>query len=309
MKVYHQKINERPTDLVAGFCAGIEDLPPEITLNGDGAMTLTVGNAYEELGAEFLDDCDEVELQIAGAVDTNTPGIYTISYEATDSSQNHTIATRTITIVPEYRGVIYLTFDDGPGAYTNELLDILKKYNVKATFFVTGAGDDATILREYQEGHAVGLHTASHNYAYIYQNMNNFFADLEAVGSRVKNITGEDSYLIRFPGGSSNTVSSRYDGGTRIMSKLASEVERRGYTYFDWNISSGDAGSATSADQVYRNVVSRLTDGGEFVVLQHDIKKFSVDAVERIINYGLSNGYTFKKLTSSAFSAHHGINN
>ncbi|MBQ3413666.1 polysaccharide deacetylase [Candidatus Saccharibacteria bacterium] len=208
----------------------------------------------------------------------------------------------------EAKGVIYLTFDDGPGPYTAELLDVLKQYGVKATFFVTGAGDDALIAREYKEGHAVGLHTFSHNYAYIYSGVDNFLADLAQVGERVKNITGSESKLMRFPGGSSNTVSRRYDGRTRIMSKLAAEVEAQGYAYFDWNVDSGDAGGAKTTDAVVARVTSGLKEGPN-VVLQHDVKDFSVAAVEDIIKYGLSNGFLFAALDTGSFNAHHGINN
>ena len=204
--------------------------------------------------------------------------------------------------------IVYLTFDDGPGPYTAELLNILKKYNIKATFFVTGAGDDALIAREFNEGHTVGLHSYTHDYAYIYSGIGNFFEDLYSIQDRVKNITGETSTIIRFPGGSSNLVSTKYDGGAHIMSTLAYEVAARGFTYFDWNVSSGDAGAPLPSDQIYENVVNNLKP--EFsVVLQHDIKDYSVNAVERIINYGLKNGYTFKRLEKDSFSAHHGINN
>ena len=206
------------------------------------------------------------------------------------------------------RGTIYLTFDDGPGPYTNILLDILKQYGVRATFFVTGAGDDAVILREYEEGHALGLHTFSHQYAYIYQNVDNFMNDLIKVQERVKNITGQTVMLMRFPGGSSNTISMRYDGRKHIMTKLVAEVEKRGFTYFDWNIVSGDAGETTVAEEVYNNVVSKLGDG-DFIVLQHDIKDFSVAAVEKIIKYGYENGYDFATLTADSFTAHHGVDN
>ena len=212
-------------------------------------------------------------------------------------------------IPPVSNGTIYLTFDDGPGAHTARLLDILKKYDVKVTFFVTGSGDDALIAREYNEGHAIGLHTFSHNYSYVYSSMDNFFADLYKIQNRVKNITGYTSYLMRFPGGSSNTVSARHDGGARIMSKLAKEVTARGFAYFDWNVSSGDAGGATDSTTVYYNVVNRIKVGGDSVVLQHDVKGCSVDAVERIIQWGLANGYTFKKLDMASPTAHHGVNN
>lgn len=209
-------------------------------------------------------------------------------------------------VVP--RGTIYLTFDDGPGDDTARLLDILKKYNIKATFFITNRGDDALITREYNEGHAVGLHTCSHNYSYIYRNLDNFFADLECTKNRVLGATGFSANLIRFPGGSSNTVSRRYDGGTRIMSKLTREVEARDYAYFDWNVDSDDAGRARTAEEVYNNVTTHLKDGDN-VVLQHDIKSYSVDAVEHIIIYGLNHNYKFDKLSASSYSAHHGVNN
>ena len=205
-------------------------------------------------------------------------------------------------------GTIYLTFDDGPGEHTDRLLDILKKYGVKATFFVTGRGDDATILREYNEGHTVALHTFTHDYSYVYSSVENYFADLGQVAARVKNITGVDAKIIRFPGGASNTVSAKYDGKIRIMSILTQEVLNRGYVYFDWNVSSNDAGSATSADAVYTSVVTHLKEGAN-VVLQHDIKGYSVDAVERIIQYGLTNGYDFKALEKDSPAIRHGVNN
>lgn len=205
-------------------------------------------------------------------------------------------------------GTIYLTFDDGPGAYTARLLDILKQYNVKATFFVTGGGDDSLIIREYQEGHTVGLHTWSHRYDQLYRSVDAYFEDLQLVHDRVQALTGVDSKIIRFPGGSSNTVSAKYDGKTKIMSTLTQEVGKRGYVYFDWNIASGDAGNVTTTDGVYNTVVSHLHDGVN-VILQHDIKSYSVDAVEKIIKFGLDNGYTFEPLTVNSPTVHHGVNN
>ena len=186
---------------------------------------------------------------------------------------------------------------------------VLAKYNVKVTFFVTGYGDDALIKREYDEGHAVGLHTNSHVYSHIYSSIDNYMADLNAVGDRVRNVTGKATRLMRFPGGSSNLISARYDGGSKIMSKLVSLINERGYTYYDWNVDSDDAGGANTAEQVYNNVVSALKQGGDSLVLQHDVKSYSVEAVERIIQYGLENNYAFSKLTPDSFSAHHGVNN
>ena len=282
---------------------------PEVIINGESPLILKEGDNFNDPGASAVDDDVKIAVVASGKVNTSVPGNYTILYTATDAAGNTGIATRVVTIMPRNTGTIYLTFDDGPGIYTASLLDVLKKYNVKATFFVTGAGDDALLKREYDEGHAIGLHTFSHNYSYIYASIDNFFEDLYKVQDRVKNATGYTSYLVRFPGGSSNTVSSRYDGGQRIMTKLAKEVENRGFAYFDWNITSGDAGGTTTAAGVYQNVINRVIKNGNSVVLQHDIKGFSVSAVENIIKWGKANGYSFKKLDKNSFAAHHGINN
>ena len=287
--------------------------PPVITINGSEKYTSRLGLGYSDAGATAIDNCDgEVTVQVSGTVNTNVAGDYTITYTATDSFGNQSTATRTVTIatsIPQPTGnVIYLTFDDGPSEHTDRLLDVLKKHDVKATFFVTGKGSDDSILRAYKEGHSIGLHTLSHNYSKIYRSESAFYDDLYAVQNRVKNITGYTSTLMRFPGGSSNTVSRSYDGGTRIMSKLVRSVAQKGFTYFDWNVSSGDAGGATTPDQVYNNVINTLKRGNS-IVLQHDTQGFSVDAVERIIEYGKANGYTFARLEPGYWGAHHGVNN
>ena len=285
-----------------------DETPPTITLKGEKEMSVAIGMKFDDPGVVAYDAHSETTVNTEGEVDVNKVGQYTITYIATDEHDNSASATRIVNVV-EPTGVIYLTFDDGPGAYTANLLDILSENNVKATFFVTGNGDDSLIKREFDEGHAIALHTYSHNYSYIYSSADNFFADLYRVQERVKAITGYTSMLMRFPGGSSNTVSTRYDGGSHIMSYLTREVENRGFTYYDWNISSGDAAGVNSADGIYERVVNNLKPGGSSVVLQHDINSFSVDAVSRIIAYGKEHGYIFSKLDSSSFTAHHGVNN
>lgn len=288
----------------------VEDIvAPEIKLNGVEVKTIVRGSKYEDEGATAVDNCDDdVKVATEGAADTNKAGEYTIKYKVKDEAGNESEKVRTVKVInPEDSNrIVYLTFDDGPGEHTGRLLDVLAKYDVKVTFFVTGRGDDNLIKREYDEGHTVALHTNSHDYAYVYSSVENYFADLYEIRNRVKRITGYEPTLIRFPGGSSNTISAMYRRG--IMSTLVGEVERRGFRYADWNVSSGDAGGASTADQVYNNVVSRLGDG-KYVVLQHDIKGFSVDAVERIIQYGQANGYVFLPMTANSFLAHHGVNN
>ena len=306
---FDSRIKEKAEGTAESFCKTSDTEAPEITLNGNGAITLKVGEKYEEQGATAVDSCEEVEVAVSGEVDTSKTGTYKITYTSMDSLQNISKKERTVIVVPQYAGVIYLTFDDGPWTNTGALLDVLKKYNVKATFFVTKNGEDAIIKREYDEGHTVALHTWSHDYSYVYASIDNYFADLARIQERVKRITGQTTTLIRFPGGSSNTVSRKYDGGTRIMTKLVQEVTNRGYTYFDWNITSGDAGSTTDPYVVYTNVIDNLSAGGEFVVLQHDSKNYSISAVESIIQFGLKNGFKFERLTANSPTAHHHVNN
>ena len=202
--------------------------------------------------------------------------------------------------------VCAMTFDDGPSKYTGELLDVLAKYNVKATFFVVNLGYTDLISRELSEGHSVGIHSASHRYSEIYASEEAYFADLQKVQDSITALGGKKTTLVRFPGGSSNTVSSFNPG---IMTRLAQALTDMGYQYFDWNVSSGDAGETTSTDQVFENVVSGIRNRDVSIVLQHDIKGYSVAAVERIIVWGLANGYTFLPLEPTSPTAHHRINN
>lgn len=286
----------------------VYDIPPVITLNGQEEVRISSGTEYVDPGATAYGIGSDATLATEGEVDTSTEGVYTIKYTACDEHSNCATKERRVTVLKP-AGTIYLTFDDGPGEHTDRLLDILKKHHVLATFFVTGRGSDETLKREYDEGHAIGLHSFSHDYSYIYRNTTNFWEDIGRVQNRVKSVTGKETFLMRFPGGSSNTISARYDGRSHIMTTLVHEASERGYTYFDWNILSGDAGETTETDKIVENVTKALKPGGPSVVLQHDIKGFSVDAVERIIEYGLENSYIFDKLSVDSFNAHHGVNN
>ena len=279
---------------------------PEITLEGNEEMFVTVGNGFNDPGAKATDKCDgNIEVKTSGSVDTSKNGDYTITYSAKDKAGNESKKTRKVTVTS---GVIYLTFDDGPqDGTTNVILDILKEEGVKATFFVTNKGPDSLIKREYDEGHTVALHTASHDYALIYSSDENYFNDLYSVQDRVKRITGYESKIMRFPGGASNTVSRRYSNG--IMSRLTQEVVNRGFKYYDWNVSSGDAGSTTQASGVYSNVVNSLSRERPNMVLMHDIKPYTRDAIRDIIHYGKEHGYSFEKITMDTEMITQRVNN
>lgn len=286
----------------------VDNQSPVIELKGGNSLTVAIDEPFSDPGFDAYDDSVIPKVEIESNVNPRKEGDYKIKYLASDEAGNNTSVERSVKVIRP-KGEIYLTFDDGPSEYTALLLDILKKYGVRATFFVTGFGDDALILREFNDGHAVGLHTFTHNYAEIYTSIDNYASDLQKVNDRVKSLTGKATHLLRFPGGSSNMVSSLYDNGSNIMSALVSEVEKWGYKYFDWNVDSDDAGSANSADEVFNNVVNSLKVGDKSIVLQHDTKQFSIEAVERIIDYGLSNGFVFMPLSIDSFSAHHSVNN
>ncbi|MBR0510922.1 MAG: polysaccharide deacetylase [Clostridia bacterium] len=211
--------------------------------------------------------------------------------------------------VPETGKIIYLTFDDGPGQYTERLLNILAKYNVKATFFVTHMYPSYTDLigREAREGHAVAIHTYCHDYSKIYASDQAFWDDYAKMQAIILEQTGSETRLMRFPGGSSNTVSSNYSVG--IMSRLAQQVEERGYTYFDWNVASGDAGQTTESAQVLINCQRSVESVDVSVLLCHDVKEYTVDAMDEFISWALSNGYQFRPLTADSYAAHHPIAN
>ena len=300
----------------------VDTTPPEISLNPYEKEYIYVGAQYEEPGYTATDTVDgdiTGNVEVSG-IDTSSAGEKEITYTVADKSGNSTTQVRKIVVKEKPKpkpvvtsppsangGVIYLTFDDGPGAYTSRLLDILAKYGVKATFFVTGRGDRSLIAREAREGHSVAIHSLTHNYSQIYSSEEAFFDDINAMNEIIKEQTGEYTNLMRFPGGSSNTVSRKYCPG--IMTRLTAAVEEKGFKYFDWNVVSGDAGGAKTADRVYSNVINGIRGKAYSIVLQHDIKNFSVDAVERIIVWGLNNGYTFSRLTADSPTVHQHINN
>ena len=296
---------------------------PEIKLNGEDVTYITKGSSYKESGATATDNCDgdlTEKISIDGKVNTKKNGEYEIKYSAKDSSGNENTITRKVivqdkkkkqqtstntssnTSVANTSGVVYLTFDDGPGSYTNQILDTLKKYGIKATFFVTLSGADSVLKREYDEGHSIGLHTATHNYKQIYASVDSYFSDLDRVSNRVKNITGQDTKIIRFPGGTSNHVSAVG------MSNIVKEVDARGYKYFDWNVCVEDAGACAYKKDKRSCVISYfktyLRPNRENIVLMHDIKSYTASALEDMIIYAKDRGYTFKQITESTEPVH-----
>ena len=291
--------------------------PPEITLKGDAEITLKAGTPFTDPGATAIDNRDgdvTEKMTVEGGVDVYRAGEYTITYRAADSFGNESEAKRTVhitpirqpdTVVPDGK-VVYLTFDDGPSKYTSELLDVLAKYNVKATFFIVNIGYTDLIARELNEGHSVGIHSATHQYSTIYASEEAYFADLQKVQDAIVALSGRETTLVRFPGGSSNTVSHFNPG---IMTRLTNDLNDMGYAYFDWNVSAADTASDATRYTVIENFKESVPKHDYSVVLQHDTNAFSVDAVEEILSWGIKNGYSFRALDLTSPAVHHSVAN
>jgi len=195
-------------------------------------------------------------------------------------------------------GVIYLTFDDGPSARTEEILDILKEKDVKATFFVIGTQDEAgkaTLRRIVEEGHTLAMHSYSHAYSKIYASVEDYLADMYQLFTQIKEVTGQTPSLFRCPGGSING----YNQG--IYQELLAEMLRRGFVPFDWNVSSEDAATngMVPAETLAANVIRGASNVQRGIVLMHDSaqKTTTVQALPAVIDRLREQGFQLKALT------------
>ena len=177
--------------------------------------------------------------------------------------------------------LVYLTFDDGPGKYTNEILDILKEHNVKATFFVLAAdGYDAEYNRIIAEGHTLAMHSYTHRYSEIYSSLEAFENDINSLSAFLVEKTGVRPRFYRFPGGSSNDV-AHVDTADMIHF-----LTQEGYVYYDWNVSSEDASKELKeTNTIVKNVLNGIGNKSNSVVLMHDSasKPTTVEALPIII--------------------------
>lgn len=291
-------------------------------LTGLKDIEIMIGGKPDYLSGVSAKDNRDPDPQIevhSDNVNITKTGTYEIKYKVIDRSGNSNTYTKNVIVKekqettykkPNGNKIVYLTFDDGPSSNTKKLLDVLDRYNVKATFFVTGNGQkyNSYIKEAYDKGHTIGLHTYTHNYAKVYACTDAYFDDLNKIGQMVKEQIGFVPRYIRFPGGASNTVSKRYCKG--IMSTLVSEVQKRGYQYYDWNASTGDASGNNIA-------VNKLVAGGtassanNIMILAHDTeaKSTTVEAIPQIIEHYQKLGYTFKGIDDEAFTPHQRVGN
>ena len=195
---------------------------------------------------------------------------------------------------------VCLTFDDGPSKTTPDVLAALNPAGVHGTFFVVATGYNEKYLplltQAAAAGHQIALHSASHEYSDIYQSSDAYWEDIALLKERIAPYVDVESIrYLRFPGGSTNTVSRRY-GGKGLMKQLKAEVEQKGLQWVDWNVCAEDAvGGHPSADTIYRNVVRETGQQTHCVVLMHDSSSThtTAEALPDIIQWYTDNGYTF----------------
>lgn len=189
---------------------------------------------------------------------------------------------------------VYLTFDDGPSDLTPEVLDLLDKYDAKATFFVVYTDNEeyTSYLKEIVErGHTLALHSYSHDYDKIYKSVDAFLSDFETVYNWVYKETGVRPTLFRFPGGSTN-------GKKSVVNDIIAEMERRGFIYYDWNVSSGDGSNLTTTENILENVCTNVGSFDQPVVLMHDGvgKNATLKALPTLLETLADEGYDFCSL-------------
>jgi peptidoglycan/xylan/chitin deacetylase (PgdA/CDA1 family) len=196
---------------------------------------------------------------------------------------------------------IYLTFDDGPTVYTTDILNYLKTYNIKATFFVVPedtAACEAALKRMVDEGHTLGVHTFSHDYDDIYADVESYLADFKRAYDLIVEFTGVKPFVFRFPGGSIN------DYNTATRTEIIAEMTRRGFVYFDWNVDSRDAYGANWT-AMYNTVKEETAANRRSVVLFHN-RENTVLVLEDIIKLLQSDprGYTLTNITRATRPMH-----
>lgn len=196
----------------------------------------------------------------------------------------------------EEKKTAYLTFDDGPSAETERVLDILKEEGIHATFFVIGEQiteeTEALLVRMVEEGHTIGLHTYCHDYDVIYRSVDAFLEDYELLYKRIYEVTGIKPTIYRFPGGSKNKYVSS------VIIKIIEEMDRRGFSYYDWNVSAEDSVGTPTAYSIRTNIFKDVFRYEKPVLLMHDssVNHLTVTLLPELIHEIQQAGYGFDTL-------------
>ena len=194
---------------------------------------------------------------------------------------------------------VFLTFDDGPTQeVTPHILDILDKYNIKATFFVLGNRVEMNpdlLKREYESGHYIANHGYSHKYSKIYKSATSVLSEYNKTEKAIQEALGNPNYssnLFRFPGGS--------HGGPyeKIKKKARTTLNENGIAYLDWSALTYDAEGADTKKEILSNLKKTINGWDNVVILMHDSadKQITYETLEDVIKYLQGEGYAFKNI-------------
>jgi len=272
-----------------------------------GCIYLTVQN--QALKSLNLEQIAEIQASAAdaeqGSQDRDIPAAVYASDLTPDEPEANTIHYQLLypqlyvendfQYITETENTVYLTFDDGPTALTPHVLNILRDHDVRATFFVVYR--DSEMAREMynrivDEGHTLAIHSTTHNYRTIYQSVDAFLDDFAILSDMLEEVTGVKPEIFRFPGGSFNNHNKE------IQHELSAEMLRRGYTYYDWDVSSGSSTNTATASSIYSNVMRGISGKKQATVLMHDAgTAATVTTLPEIISSLKASGYKFEVLS------------
>ena len=289
--------------------------PAGMYLAGSDSMLWPCGLPFEEPGYLVLDaDGDDVSdyVEITGEVCPWKVGDYVLSYRFRDVDGQEYEKSRTVKVVanpaPETvkrENTIYLTFDDGPCQYTEQVLDALDKYGAKATFFVICNRDDPyfyLVSEILERGHSLGIHCSDHEYSRLYSSEKYFFEDIMEAQQLLYEETGSYATVTRFPGGSDtayNLLGRRTEGGFDTIKQRMNDM---GLRFYDWNVKT-EGSYVTGEDMIY-SFMTQVPAAEVPISLQHDTRLYSVKMVERFLSWGTANGYSFAAIDTSTPEVH-----
>lgn len=285
------------------------------SLCGDSEMTLLCGERYIEEGIRAFDtDGSDIsdKVEIAGELCTWIPEEYELTYSVTDSIGKVRSCVRKINVIPntlpepeKNEKTIYLTYDDGPGEYTDELLELLDSYNAKATFFLIGKQIERypeKLDRIISAEHTAGVHCYRHDYEYIYSSEERFVDDVLKTRDIIYDSSGYRASVLRFPGGSPTAAAfseHKVDGG---FDRLTDILYNMGIRYYDWDVSA-DPKDGGIENSVRRTI--KITEKANCpIVIQHDTRSSCLSATKKILEWGSENGYSFKALNVTVPEMH-----
>ncbi|QLY81055.1 polysaccharide deacetylase [Clostridium intestinale] len=188
--------------------------------------------------------------------------------------------------------IIYLTFDDGPTKLSNDILDILKEENVKATFFVIGEqikDNKETLIRMNNDGHSIGLHSYTHKRENLYLSKASFLSEMKKTQSEIKDLIGLETNILRFPFGCNNI-------SYKINNSMVELLHEENLKIYDWTQDSGDGANYNlEPNKIFKNSIS---EKDSIILLLHCSNKHknTVKALPYIIKYYKEKGYTFKTI-------------